>query len=529
MNVSKIIKLVLVLFLTITSVHASSHLVRGNFAEPATLDPTLSEENSGTNIMRDLFEALMTEDGEGNVIPGQAQSYTISEDKTVYTFKIRNNAKWSNGDAVTAHDFEYAFKRGVNPLSAAKYSWYFKILGIKNGAAILDGKMPVDSLGVKALDNQTLKITLDKPIPYFLIGVAHITTAPIHQKTVEKLGNKWTRPGNMVSNGAYTLKQWVVNEKIVLSKNNNYYAKDKVKIDQVTFLPITDASTELKRYKAGEIDFTTGIPKSQFKHLKKNYPNELKVLGKVGTYYYHLNMRKKPYDDVRVRKALSYAINREVIAKKVQGSGELPAYTFVPNTISGYTPPTPSYELLTQKQRNIKAIELLNEAGISKINPLKLELLYNTSDGHKRIALAVNSMWKRAFKGAVIVTLKNQEWKTFLEEKRLGNFEVGRAGWTGDYNEASTMLDILTKGHSTNSSFYDNPMYDKLMNEARVTIDDKKRNKLYQKIDLIITEDMPIIPIYQYATVRMVKTRVGGYPKVNPLDTIYTRHLYLKK
>jgi len=517
------------LLLTTTSLVAKQELVRGNGAEPVTLDPNLGEGVPGSNVNRDLFETLMTEDGEGNVIPGQAESYTISDDKLIYTFKIRKNANWSNGDPVTASDFVYAFKRIADPKVAAKYSWYLKILGIKNTAEILDSKKPVDSLGVKALDAKTFEVTLAKPIPYFLIGLSHIVMAPVPQKVVEKYGQNWTKTKNIVSNGAYKLSQWVVNEKIVLVKNDKYYDADKVKIEKVTFLPIPDQSTELNRYKAGEIDYLYELPKNQYKTLMKTIPNEVKVLGRVGTYYYYLNMKKKPFDDIRIRKALSYAVNRDILANKVLGTGEKPAYNFVPEIVSGYKVILPAYAKLTQKQRDEQAIKMLNDAGFNKSHPLKFELLYNTSEQHKRNALAIASMWKKAFHGAVVVTLKNQEWKTYLSEKRAGNYQVARAGWIGDYNEASTMLDLLTVGHSSNNSFYNNPEYDALMNKARVTTDDAARNELYQKADAMIARDMPIIPLFQYSNARLIKPRVGGYPKVNPLGSIQTKHLYIKE
>lgn len=523
-----VLSFVTLVLLTASLSARSQELVRGNGAEPATLDPNLGEGVPASNINRDLFECLMDVDAEGNVIPGQAESFGISDDKLVYTFKLRQDAKWSNGDPVTAGDFVYAFRRIADPKVAAKYSWYLKILGIKNTAEILDGKKPVDSLGVKAVDPKTLEITLGKPIPYFIIGLSHIVMAPVPQKIVEKYGAAWTKPENMVGNGAYKLKEWVVNEKIVLVKNDQYYGKDKVKIEKVTFLPIPEQSTELKRYKAGEIDFLSELPKNQYKNLVKTLPDEVKVMGRLGTYYYYLNMMKKPFDDVRVRKALSYAVDRDILAKVILGTGEKPAYTFVPEIVSGYTPPVPEYQTWDQKKRNEVAKKLLSEAGFTPANPLKFELLYNTSEQHKRNALAISSMWKKAFDGAVIVTLKNQEWKTYLSEKHAGNFEVARAGWIGDYNEASTMLDLLTKGHSSNSSHYDNPKYDALMNKARVTVDDKERNTLYQQADSIIAEDMPIIPLFQYSNARMVKTYVGGYPDVNPLGTIMTKHLFIK-
>jgi oligopeptide transport system substrate-binding protein len=262
--------------------------------------------------------------------------------------------------------------------------------------------------------------------------------------------------------------------------------------------------------------------------MKKTKPNEVKTYAQLGTYYYYLNMKKKPFDDIRVRKALSYAINRDLITSKILGAGEIPAYSFVPDGTDGYNAPTPEYGTWTQAKREKEAINLLSSAGITPSKPLKFELLYNTSESHKKIALAISSMWKKVFKGAIKVVLKNQEWKTYIEEKKAGNYQVARAGWVGDYNEPSTMLDLLTKGHSSNNSFYDNPEYDKLMNKARATLDDKKRNFLYAMADMLIAKDMPIIPIYTYVTTRLVKPHVGGYPAKNPLDKLKTQFLYLK-
>ena len=529
MKIFKLLGLICILFFSINMLEAKQELVRGNGTEPITLDPNLGEGVPGSNINRDLFEGLVASNRDGEVVPAQAESWSVSKDNLVYTFKIRKNAKWSNGDTVTADDFVYAFKRIANPKVGAKYSWYLKILGIKNTAEILNGKRPLDSLGVKALNSKTLQITLSSPIPYFVIGLSHIVMAPVPKKVVEKYGQQWTKPQNIVVNGAYKLKEWVVNEKIVLIKNNYYYDRDNVKIEKVTFLPIPEQSTELKRYKAGEIDMLLELPKNQFKNLMKTNPKEVKVLGWLGTYYYYLNMKKKPFDDVRVRKALSYAVNREILASKILGTGEKPAYSFVPGIVAGYVPPALKWEKWSQKKKNKEAKKLLNDAGFNKSNPLRFELLYNTSEQHKRNALAISSMWKKAFDGAVIVTLKNQEWKTYISEKRAGNYEVARAGWIGDYNEPSTMLDLLTIGHSSNNSFYENPEYDKVMNQARVTQDKKKRNKLYQKADAMISRDVPVIPLFQYSNARLLKPYVGGYPTVNPLGTIMTKFLYIKE
>ncbi len=505
-------------------------LVRGNGAEPQTLDPTLGEGVPGAMIRGDLFEPLMRTDRDGKVVPGQAASYTISDDQKVYTFKIRKDAVWSNGDKVTAKDFAYSFKRAVDPKTAAPYAWYVKILGIENASDIVAGKKSPDTLGVKALDDETLQITLAKPIPYLLKGLAHGVMAPIPQKAVETFGNKWTQPANIVTNGAYRLKEWVVNEKIVLEKSDNYYEKETVKIDKVTYLPIPEFSTEYNRYKAGEIDVTSSdVSGPIYKEMKKTHPDEVKTYAQLGTYYYYLNMKKKPFDDVRVRRALSYAIDRNLITEKVLGSGQIPAYTFVPDGTDGYVAPIPEYKTWSQKQRDEAAVKLMTEAGITPQKPLAFELLYNTSENHKKIALAISSMWKKVFKGAVKVTLKNQEWKTYIEEKKAGHYEVARAGWIGDYNEPSTMLDLLTKGHSSNNSFYDNPQYDALMNKARTTLDDARRNALYAEADMIMAKDMPIIPIYHYVTNRLVKPYVKGYPTANPLDKLKTQFMSVEK
>jgi oligopeptide transport system substrate-binding protein len=513
-----------------TAFGAQQELVRGNGAEPQTLDPTLGEGVPGAMIRGDLFEPLMRTDRAGKVVLGQAASYTISKDQKVYTFKIRKDAVWSNGDKVTAGDFEYSFKRAADPKTAAPYSWYIQILGIENGSDIVDGKKAPETMGVKALDDETLQITLTKPIPYFLKGLAHGTMAPIPQKTVKKFGNKWTQPANIVTNGAYQLKEWVVNEKIVLVKSDKYYDNEKVSIDKVTYLPIPEFSTEYNRYKAGEIDVSSsGISSSIYKQMKKEHPEEIHTYAQLGTYYYYLNMKKKPFDDIRVRKALSYAINRNLITEKILGGGQIPAYTFVPDGTDGYIAPKPEYMTWTQKQRDEAAIKLMTEAGITADKPLAFELLYNTSENHKKIALAIASMWKKAFNGAVKVTLKNQEWKTYIAEKKAGNYQVARAGWVGDYNEPSTMLDLLTKGHSSNNSFYDNPEYDKRMNAARTVLDDAKRNALYAEADKLIAQDMPIIPIYNYVTNRLVKPYVKGYPTSNPLDKLKTQFMSVEK
>ncbi|MBL0625738.1 ABC transporter substrate-binding protein [Aeromonas jandaei] len=497
-------------------------LVKGNGSEPATLDPQKVEGTPESAILRDLFEGLVSSGPKGEVVPGVAESWETKDNKH-YVFHLRKDAKWSNGEPVTAHDFEFAFKRAVDPKTASPYSWYLEIPTIVNASEIIAGKKPADSLGVKAVDDYTFEVQLEKAIPYFVSMLSHTTTYPVPKKVVEKFGDKWTQPGNMVGNGAYVLKEWVVNERIGVERNKNYWNNAKTVIDKVTYLPIQSTNAELNRFLAGEIDMTWNVPIERFKQLKKDYPADLKVEGLVSTYYYQFNTKKKPFDDVRVRTALSYAVNRDVIADKVMGQGQRPAYGLTPDYVDGFKPVVADWSKMTQADRDAKAKALLQEAGFDTSKPLKFELLYNTDDNHKKVAVAVASMWKKL---GVQVSLVNQEWKTYLETKKQGQFDVARAGWTADYNEASSMLDLMQTTHGNNDGKYSNPAFDKLMSESRDQVDATSRNKLYVQAEAILAKDMPIIPIYQYVQPRMVKSYVGGYPS-NPLDNLYSKDMYI--
>lgn len=498
-------------------------LVKGNGAEPATLDPAKTEGVPESNIERDLFEGLVTTGAQGEIRPGVAESWENVDNK-VFTFHLRKNAKWSNGDPVTANDFVYAFRRVVDPKTASPYSWYLETPGVVNAAAVIQGKAKPEDLGVKAIDDYTFQVTLEHPLSYFVNMMAHTTVMPEPQKTIEKYGDKWTQPGNMVSNGAYKLKDWVVNERIVLERNDQYWDNSNTSINKVTYLPLESHNADMNRFLAGEIDITYESPVEQFKRLKTEHPDDVRVTGYVGTYYYEFNCKRKPFDDVRVRKALSYAIDRDVIAEAVMGQGQKPAYGLVPVFVDGFVPTTPEYAKWTQAKRNEEAKKLLKEAGFDYAHPLKFELLYNTSENHKKLAVAVAAMWKKTL--PVDLTLVNQEWKTYLETKKAGNFDVARAGWVADYNEASAMLDLKQTTHGNNDGKYSNPKYDELMAKSRQVANAEERNKIYAQAEAILAEDQPLANIYQYVMPRLVKTHVGGYPN-NPLDNLYTKDMFI--
>lgn len=502
-------------------------LTINNASEPETLDPHLASGVQEANIIRQFSEGLVTTDNDGNIIAGMAESWD-NKDNKVWTFKLRD-AKWSNGDAVTAHDFVYSFRRLVDPATGSYYASYLDDAKVMNALDIIEGRAKPDTLGVKALDDKTLEITLSESVPYFVDMMIHSAVQPIHPTTVDKFGDKWTDPANIVVNGAYKPTQWVVNEKIVLERNPGYYANDKTTLDTLTILPISSATTDVQRYQAGEVDITASeLPPEQFASLKQNLGDELKTAPTLCTYYYELNHSKPPFDDPRVREALSLAFDRETISDKVMGQGQIAAYQFTPTAIKGGVKYTPSWQSLDMPARIAKAKQLLGEAGYSESNPLKFELLHDTNESHKKIAVAAASLWKTNL-GFVDVGLANQEWKTYLDSRRNGNYQMARARWCGDYNEASTFLNVMKSGNSNNWSRFNSPAFDEVMKQTLAAdVDDAKRIQLYQEAEKVLDENHAHIDIFYYANVRLVKPRVQGYSNKDPLDQWQAKYWSVK-
>lgn len=491
--------------------------------ESPSIDPGTAEDSAGGDILRDLFEGLMNQAPDGSLVPGVATGFEVSPDNKTYTFTLRDNAKWSNGDPVTAHDFEYAWKRAASPELASPYSWYIEIMSIENGAAVIAGDMDPSELGATAIDDLTFEVRLEQPLPYFAQMVVHFTTFPVHQATVEAHGSDWTKPGNMVSNGAYVLSEHVPQEKLVRVRNDQYWDNDNTTLDTVTSLIINDENVALTRYLAGELD-RTEVPSGQFPALSAEYPDQAVSIPMACSYYYMFNLRDAGSDEVKnadVRKALSLAIDRDIITENVLAGGQVPAYTFTHWATAGFETPDIPMASMSQADRNAKAQELLASAGYGSDNPLSIDLVYNTSEGHKSVAIAVSQMWKQTL--GVETTLANQEWQTFLEARSNGDFEVARGGWCADYNEASTFLDLVQSGSGYNDSKYVNPEVDALLAEAK-TSDNPQPN--YDRVEEFIAQDTPIIPIYHYASVKMFAENLEGWPFENFQQNWYSKDLY---
>ncbi|NRA17277.1 MAG: peptide ABC transporter substrate-binding protein [Oceanospirillaceae bacterium] len=488
-----------------------------------TMDPTLGEDVNGSQIMRDLFEGLLNQDASGAEEPGVALGYDVSADGKTYTFNLRKS-NWSNGDPVTAHDFVYAWQRAVDPKTAASYQWYMKMMNVVNINAVADGKMAVDQLGVKADGDYKFVVSLDAPLPYFASMVTHPVTFPVHKATVEKHGQAWTRPENMVSNGAYKLTEWVLKERNVRERNTAYWNNDATILDKVVALVINDENQALIRYKAGDLD-QTEVPAGQYPAMKKSLPNEATSFPRLCNYYYTFNLSDngpEVFKDLRVRKALSYAIDRDVIVNNVTKGGQYPAYSFTPAATSGFKMPTIDYSKWSQKDRDAKAVALLAEAGYGKgMKTLKFDMLYNSSESHKKIATVMAQMWKQ--KLGVEAVLANQEWKTFLETRKTGGFQLARGAWCGDYNEASTFLDLVTTEAGYNHGRWVNKEVDQLMSDAKTATDP---NINYTRVEQIMAADMPVIPVYHYTGVLMLKENFKGYPINNVQTTTYSRVMY---
>ena len=516
-----------VAILAVLASSASAEMIfrRGNGTEPQILDPQISEGVPESNIQRDLFEGLVAEDAAGELVPGLAKSWDISADGLVYTFHLQEQ-NWTDGSPFTAEDVVFALRRLVDPATGSKYS--FIAYPIKNAKEITEGDVKDSSeLGVKAIDAHTVEITLNAPTPYFLGLLTHSSTYPVPKAVVEKHGKEWTRPENIVSSGPFKMKDGVLESHITLEKSDTYWDKAAVKLDQVIFYPTEDQNSELKRYRAGELDWTNEIPNDQLKWIRENLAEELKIGDYLGTYYYGLNLSKAPFkDNLKLRQALSLAIDRNILTEKVTGAGEKAAYTIVPPGVMHYEHYVPEYASWPRDKQIAEAQRLYAEAGYGKDNPLKVELLYNTNENHKKIAVAVSGMWKQVL--GVQTEMTNQEWKVYLQTRREKNTQIFRAGWIGDYNDPYTFLEMFQAGGGLNDVDFAQSEFDELLAQAAKEQDLDARGKILNQAEQMFTDDFAILPIYSYVSKRLVKPYVKGY-EINIMDHSRSKYIYLEK
>lgn len=498
-------------------------LRRGNGEEPQTLDPHLATGVPTANLLRDLFEGLTTHSPDGRIVPGTAARWDASRDGLNYTFYLRDNARWSNGDPLRAEDFVWSFRRAVDPETGATYGRM--LAPIANAEAIFAGELPPEALGVEALNPHTVQIRLDSPTPYFLALLTHPTTYPVHRESVEAHGPAHVRAGNLVSNGAYRLIEWKVRAHITLQKSEHYWDAGRTIIDQAVFFPFEDEITEMNRFRADDLHWTYQVPGAQFQWLKENMPDVLVVSPWFGTYYFSFNLTREPFEDnLALRRALNLAVDRELLTERVTQFGEIPAFNIVPEGLPGYTPPVPEYASWTQQEREAEALRLYREAGYAEDSPLLVELRYNTSENHRKIAVAVAAMWKQAL--GVRTRLINEEFRVFLQNRAQRRVtQVFRAGWIGDYDDPFTFLELFHSGHGGNHAGYDHPGYDRLLNQiANERIPARRRN-LMEEAERILLADQVILPLYTYVTKRLVDPRLKGWED-NVMDYHLTKHMY---
>lgn len=492
-------------------------------AEPTSFDPQIVEDVDGSDVVRDLFEGLLNQDAEGNLVPGVATEWEANEDNTQWTFHLREDAMWSDGTPVTAGDFVYAWQRLIDPETASPYAWFGELMSIENASAIIAGEMEPEELGVEAVDDHTLVVNLSAPLNYFPQMTTHSSTYPSPQWVIEEHGDEWTRPENIVTNGAYVLTEHVPQERSVRERSESYWDNENTVIETVTALVINDENQALTRFFAGELD-KTDVPTGQFPTLSEEYPDTAISYPSLCSYYYNVNLRDNGPDalqDVNVRKALAYAIDRNVIVEQILQGGQIPAYTLTPGATANFEVPDVEWANMTQAERDEEAARLLEEAGYGADNPLSLSITYNTDEGHRQVATVISQMWQQ--KLGADITLNNQEWNTFLEARRVGDYEIARAGWCGDYNEASTFLDLIHSESGYNDSAYVNEEVDALLEEAK-TMDDPSAN--YTRIEEIVGEEFPVLPIYHYAEVMMLNPQIKAWPVENVEMNWYSKDLY---
>ena len=498
----------------------------GNGAEPQDLDPHTTTGMPEHRIQYALLEGLVKLDGETlEPVPGAASSWSVSADALHYTFNLRQDGRWSNGDPVTAHDFVYGWQRILSPALGAEYA--YQLYYVVNAERYHTGEIDdFSEVGVRAVDDLTLEVELSHPTPFFLGLLDHHSTYPVHRPTIERFGRideagtRWTRPENYVGNGPFNLTTWELNRVIVVERNPHYWDADNVALNEIHFYPIENYSTEERMFRSGGLHKTEDVPIEKIGVYREEEPELIRTNPYLGTYFYLINTTRPPLDDARVRRALAMSIDRESIVENVTKGGQLPAYTLTPPGVAGYYPRAKiPYDVEAARR-------LLAEAGYPNGEGFPaFELIYNTNESHQKIAVAIQQMWRQALN--IDVTLANQEWKVYLENQNNLNFDISRLGWIGDYPDPNTFLDMYVTDGGNNDTGWSNPTYDSLIARAARTADPDERLEVFQEAEAILMREVPIIPIYTYTRNFLISEDVVGWPN-NILDRHPYQHVSLE-
>ncbi|MGJ8638445.1 MAG: peptide ABC transporter substrate-binding protein [Opitutaceae bacterium] len=491
----------------------NQELFIGIGTEPATLDPHLLTGLTEYSVVMALLEGLTTLNAETmQVEPGVAQSWEISEDGLTYTFHFKKDAKWSNGDRVTPEDFLFSFERILTPLLGAPYA--YMLYPVRNTEAFHTGELTdFSKVGAKKIDDHTLQIELEQATPYFLSLLAHNTFFPVHPPTILKHGgmteriSKWTKAGNFVGNGPFVIESWKLNTEVHVVKNPHFHDVENVALNAIHFLPV-EIETEERAFRAKHLHITETVPIHRIDWYRENQPETIHFATSLGVYYYMINTSRGPLADPKVRKALAYSINREQLTEHVLKAGQQPAYHFTPPNAGGYNTEA-RFPYDPERARS-----LLAEAGFPEGKDFPaFELLYNTSESHRTIAVAIQQMWKKEL--GIDIELHNQEWKAYLSTREAGDFDILRAAWFGDYDDPNTFLSLGETNNGNNHTKWSNAEYDALIKQAAVTLDPEARKAVFQKAEAILLDELPVIPIYFYVTSRLIDDAVQGwYPSI---------------
>ena len=497
----------------------------GNGAELADLDPHTTTGIPENNVQIALFEGLVAKDPKTlEIMPAVAERWEVSKDQLTYRFYIREQARWSNGDDLTAQDFVWSYQRALSPALANQYA--YQLFVIKNAKAFNHGDIEdFSEVAVKALDTKILEIVLENPTPYFLSLLDHHSTFPVHTASIKKFGDlderatRWTRPGNLVGNGPFTLHEWKINRILKVKKNPLYWDHENVQLNEIHYHPIQNVVTEERMFRAGQLHKTNSLMPNKIDSYRDAKRSELKIHPYYGSYYYVFNTGKPPLDSVKVRLALSFAVDREAIVQKVMRGGELPAYALTPASDTGYTPP--KLHIFDPA----KAKKLLADAGYPEGKGFpEIELLYNTQEQHKRVAVAIQQMWKKHLN--INVAIYNQDWKVYLSSMKEGDFQIARRGWIGDYFDPNTFLDMFVSGSGHNQAQWANDDYDRLISKAGKTADRSQRMAMFYEAETLLMNEAPILPIYIYTSKYLLADSVENWPS-NIMDYVSYKQVRL--